>query len=98
MKDLAETLARVAKRGYSEAFDISEGRLHSRGGTHDVRDVSLADTLFIDQGTDPGDDVTIYLLKTASGAQGYLLIPDSPHTDRDKAQFIDRLIESRKLH
>lgn len=96
MKDLAETLARVAKRGYTEAFDVSEGRLHWRGGAHDVEEVSLADTLFIDQGTDPGDDVTVYLLQTESGTRGYLVIPDSPHIDPGKAQFIDRLVGARE--
>jgi hypothetical protein len=95
MKDLAETLARVAQRGFTEAFDASDGRLHSRRGMHEIEDVAVKDTLFIDTGTDPGDDVTIYLLSTASGMQGYLVMPGSPHIDPAKAQFIDRLIESR---
>jgi hypothetical protein len=95
MKGLAETLERVRRRGYTEPFEVRGHELVGIDTRFDVDDVIVADTLFIDNGTDPGDDVTVYLLKAGADAKGYLLMPDGPHTDPATASFIDRLVNSR---
>jgi hypothetical protein len=51
-----------------------------------------------DNGTDPGDDVTMYLIESRSGPQGYLILSDSFHTDPRKAAFIDALLTQRRIN
>ena len=88
--DLAELLDEVIARGYTRNF----------GGNHKLlpelidSDLRVVNTISFDGGTDPGDDVTIYLIE-ARGAKGYLLLSDSFHTDPRKAAFIDALLARR---
>jgi len=49
-----------------------------------------------DNGTDPGDDVTMYLIGSSSGLNGYLILSDSFHTDPRKAAFIDALLTKQR--
>ena len=50
-----------------------------------------------DSGTDPGDEVTMYLIDSISGLNGYLILSDSFHTDPRKAAFIDALLAKRRV-
>ncbi len=50
-----------------------------------------------DCGTDPGDDVTMYLIESNSGRKGYLILSDSFHADPRKAAFIDALLSKRHV-
>jgi hypothetical protein len=95
MQGLAEILERVRKRGYTEPLEVRGHKLFATDTGLEVENVTLADTLFSDNGTDPGDDVTVYLLKVGADARGYLLMPDGPHADPATASFIDRLMDSR---
>jgi hypothetical protein len=84
MIELAKVLDIAHSRGYTKTFDAK------RDG---VEYTALVDTIYLDAGTDPGDDVTIYLLKTGSGALRYLLVSDSFHADPRTASMIDEIIE-----
>ena len=55
------------------------------------------DVIQLGAGTDPGDDVTVFLLETDSGIRGYLLVPDSFHADPGKARFVDALMGPRRI-
>ncbi len=98
MHDLAELLEQLRQRGFDRSFDSDIGRLSSTREPHDqnVGSVRLVDVIQLDGGTDPGDDVTVFLLETASGVRGYLLVPDSFHTDPGKARFVDALMASKR--
>ena len=56
-----------------------------------TRDVRVVDSISFDGGTDPGDDVTMYLIEAPS-EKGYLIVSDSFHIDPRKAAFIDALL------
>ncbi|MDX1406297.1 MAG: hypothetical protein R3192_17290 [Woeseiaceae bacterium] len=85
MTELADVLASLERLGY-EPFDLQR----------DVVPISVTDTIYLDAGTDPGDDVAIYLLETGSIARRYLLLSDSFHVDPQKARLIDEITASRK--
>ncbi len=98
MRDLADLLEQVRDQGFDHCFDSDIENLSStrKPSDQNLGSISLVDVIQLDAGTDPGDDVTVYLLETDSGIRGYLLVPDSFHTDPGKARFVDALMASRR--
>ena len=94
MKDLADFQVEVIARGYTRDFaiDLKSVAADITNGLHIVESVTF------DNGTDPGDDVTMYLIESRSGPQGYLILSDSFHTDPRKAAFIDALLTQRRVN
>ncbi len=86
--DLADFQAEAIARGYTRDFAI-EAR--SAAAAY-VKELRIVEYVTFDSGTDPGDDVTMYLIKSTSGLKGYLVLSDSFHTDPRKAAFIDTLL------
>ena len=86
--DLADFQAEAIARGYTHDFAVD-----ARSAPEDFSgDLHVVDYVTFDSGTDPGDDVTMYLIESRSGPKGYLVLSDSFHTDPRKAAFIDALI------
>jgi len=85
--DLADYQAEAIAHGYTHnfAFDASSA---SAAIASELR---IVEYVTFDNGTDPGDDVTMYLIESPDGPQGYLILSDSFHTDPRKAAFIDAL-------
>ena len=98
MRELAEVLERLKGQGFDRCFDTRKGYLSLAGqqGTWNAKQARVVDVIGLDGGTDPGDDVTVFLLETDSGIRGYLLVPDSFHTDPEKAALVDALMARRK--
>ena len=98
MRDLAELLEQLRQQGFDRSFDGDIDHLSSARAPSDQNagSVRLVDVVQLDAGTDPGDDVTVFLLETDSGVRGYLLVPDSFHTDPGKARFVDELMASKR--
>ena len=94
MKDLADFQVEVIARGYTHnlAFDLRSAAADITNELHVVEYVTF------DNGTDPGDDVTMYLIESRSGPRGYLILSDSFHTDPRKAAFIDALLTQRRVN
>ncbi len=93
MKDLAEFQAEAIARGYMHdfAFDL-------RSAPANIADeLRIVEYVTFDGGTDPGDDVTMYLIDSLSGLKGYLILSDSFHTDPRKAAFIDALLAKLRV-
>ncbi len=95
VRELADLLDQLRHQGFDRCFDGDVEYLSSarEPGNQDL--VRLVDVIQLDAGTDPGDDVTVFLLETDSGIRGYLLVPDSFHADPGKARFVDALMGSR---
>ncbi len=91
--DLAELMSRARADGYTRNFSCSGGSLlcADSGERTAAADAWIVDSQSVDQGTDPGDDATLYLIETRKGARGYLVVADSFHADPRNAQFIDSL-------
>ena len=88
--DLADFQAEAIARGYTHAFD-------GRSAHADIAsELRVVECVTFDSGTDPGDEVTMYLIESTSGLKGYLILSDSFHTDPRKAAFIDALLANRR--
>ena len=93
-RDLADLQAEVIARGYAHDFSNDVRSLQIKG-THEspgLDELRVVDTTTFDAGTDPGDDVTIYLIESSRGHKGFLILSDSFHVDPRKAAFIDAVL------
>jgi hypothetical protein len=87
-KDLADYQTEAIANGYTHDFGI-DGRSAPSDIANELR---VVEYVSFDSGTDPGDDVTMYLIESNSGRKGYLILSDSFHADPRKAAFIDALL------
>ena len=62
-----------------------------------ANELRVMDYVTFESGTDPGDDVTMYLIESTGGLKGYLILSDSFHADPRKAAFIDALLSKRHV-
>ncbi len=90
--DLADYQAEAIAHGYTHDFGFNE----SSAPTDRANDLRVVEYVTFDGGTDPGDDVTMYLIESTSGLKGYLILSDSFHADPRKAAFINSLFANRQ--
>ena len=86
-RDIAELQDEVIARGYTRDF----GSSHKLLPEIIICDLCIVDSISFDSGTDPGDDVTMYLIEAPS-EKGYLIVSDSFHIDPIKAALIGTLL------
>jgi hypothetical protein len=92
--DLADFQSESIARGYTHDFATD-----ARSAAPDiVNELRVVEYRAFDTGTDPGDDVTLYLIESVGGLKGYLILSDSFHTDPRKAVFIDALFTKRRVN
>jgi len=92
-KDLADCQAEAIANGYTHDFGFD-----ARSAPADiVNQLRVVDYVTFDGGTDPGDDVTMYLIESTSELKGYLILSDSFHADPRKAAFIDALLSNGRV-
>ncbi len=92
-KDLAEFQAEAFARGYTHDFGFD-----ARSAPADIASkLRIVECVTFDTGTDPGDDVTMYLIESTSRLKGYLILSDSFHVDPRKAAFIDALLANKNV-
>lgn len=98
--DLAEVLDKVVARGFTHDFSRDGKSFWSKNTKEPLRldELRIVESIQFDSGTDPGDDVTLFLIESTRGTNGYLMISDSFHTDPRKARFIDALLAKSRNH
>lgn len=91
--DISDLLGEAERRGFIHNFAIEGERLRcaESGECFGLDEATIVWSQAVDQGTDPGDDATIYLIESASGRKGYVLIADPFHADPQKAAFLQTL-------
>ena len=89
--DLADFQAEAIARGYTHdfGFDLKSAP---------ANELRVLENVTFDSGTDPGDDVTMYLIESTGGLKGYLILSDSFHADPRKAAFINMLLANRRIN
>ena len=92
--NLADFMAEAIARGYTHNFAFDARSAHADIAS----ELRVVEYVTFDNGTDPGDDVTMYLIESASGLKGYLILSDSFHTDPRKAAFIGALLRKRRIN
>jgi hypothetical protein len=92
-RDLTDVLDEAQARGYEDNFVYKDRSFYcDRTGEHfDASDSWIVETVTVDMGTDPGDDSTVYLIRSDSGRRGYVVVPASIYADPGKSALIDRL-------
>jgi hypothetical protein len=96
--DLAEAVEELKKRGFNNLFEPDDDAFYcSKIDLREkVQNMKIVETWQFDQGTDPGDESTIYALETKDGVKGYIVISFGMHIDPRKAELIDQLIKSQE--
>jgi hypothetical protein len=96
--DLAEAVEDLKKRGYNNLFEPDDDAFYcSKLDMHEkVPNMKIVETWQFDQGTDPGDESTIYALETKDGIKGYIITSFGTHIDPRKAKLIDQMIKSQE--
>ena len=92
--DLADYQAEAIAHGYTHDFGFNE----RSASTDRANDLRVVEYVTFDGGTDPGDDVTMYLIESTSGLKGYVILSDSFHADPRKAAFINSLLANRQIN
>ena len=92
--DLADYQADAIARGYTHNFGFD---LKSAPADR-ANDLRVVEYVTFDNGTDPGDDVTMYLIESTAGLKGYLILSDSFHADPRKAALINSLLANRQIN
>ena len=91
--DLADYQAEAVAQGYTHDFGF-DGRSAPSNIANELR---VVEYVTFDCGTDPGDDVTMYLIESTGRLKGYLILSDSFHANPRKAAFIDALLSNRRI-
>ncbi len=86
--NLADFQAEAIARGYTHDFAFEA----KSAAASNAKELRIVEYVTFDSGTDPGDDVSMYLIESTNGLKGYLVLSDSFHTDPRKAEFIDTLL------
>lgn len=91
--NLIELQDLARERGFSHVFSASDNHVtcDGRETRYHADDLTIIDYRSVDTGTDPGDDATLYMIEAKDGTRGMLIVPDSFHTDPEKAQLVDHL-------
>ena len=84
VKDLTEYQAEAIACGYTHDFGF-DGKSAPSDIANELR---VVDYVSFDNGTDPGDDSTMYLIESTSGLKGYLILSDSFHADPRKSALL----------
>lgn len=91
MNDIADFQMAAAARGYRHNYAVHRDPVTAET----LNELRIVESRSFDNGTDPGDDVTIYLIDSSAGRNGYLIVSDSFHADPGKAAFIDALLAAQ---
>lgn len=91
--NLSDLQERACKLGFTHVFSASDNHVMCDGNQmkYHADELKIIDSQSVDSGTDPGDDATLYMIEASDGTRGMLIVPDSFHTDRDKADLVDHL-------
>ncbi|MDZ7689720.1 MAG: hypothetical protein U5K69_00935 [Balneolaceae bacterium] len=95
-RDLAEAIEDAKDKGFSNLFEVQENGLTTKGIEQEfsIDQLNIVSSFHFDQGTSAGDDRSLFLIETASGVKGYLSTGYTTYKNRQKAEFLDKLINN----
>ncbi|MDR8392072.1 hypothetical protein NC796_13030 [Aliifodinibius sp. S!AR15-10] len=96
-QDLAEAIEDIQQKGYTHLFEVHDNALRCKETEEEYPSAKLriVSTYKFDRGTDPGDDSSLYLIETDSGVKGYIVGGATMYRDREKAEFLDQLLQKK---
>lgn len=95
---LDDLQANAKEHGFEHHFMCKDDGVRSEGTGHIYQpdELRLVHSNSTDNGTDPGDEATLYMIEAKDGTKGVMIIPDSFHADPQEARLIDILRQSRQ--
>ena len=95
-KDLADAVESLKEQGYTYIFGLEEDciKCNSLETEYSPDELTVVESHFFDQGTDPGNESSVHAITAESGVKGLLIVSYGMYVDRAKAALIDRLIKS----
>jgi hypothetical protein len=96
--DLADAVESLKEQGYIHVFGLEEDCIicNSLKKEFTPDELTVVESHFFDQGTDPGSESSVHAITSESGVKGLLIVSYGMYVDRAKAALIDRLIKSSK--
>ena len=96
-QDLADAIEDIREKGYTHLFEVDDTHMKCKkiDEKFSIDQLRIVTSYQFDQGTDPGDDSSLYLIETDSGVKGYLVGGTTIYRDREKAEFLDRLLQKK---
>lgn len=94
--DLADAVESLKEQGYTHVFGLEEDciKCNSLEAEFTPEELSVVESHFFDQGTDPGSESSVHAITTESGVKGLLIVSYGMYVDRAKTEIIDRIIKS----
>jgi len=97
-RDLAEAVEDLKENGYSNLFEDKKLRkiIDSDQMPDFIGKLKIQGVYHFDEGTDPGDECTLYVLKLPDQRNGYIILSYGIYKDPEKADLIDELKKLEK--
>lgn len=97
-RDLADAVESLKEKGFKHTYELGDNFITCKEleAEYSTDDLSIVETHKFDQGTDPGSESTVYAIESDSGVKGTLIISYGKYVDPQKAELIDRLLESHE--
>jgi hypothetical protein len=94
--DLADAVESLKVQGYTYIFGLEEDciKCNSLETEYSPDELTVVESHFFEQGTDPGNESSVHAITAESGVKGLLIVSYGMYVDRAKAALIDRLIKS----
>lgn len=94
---LADLQANAKEHGFEHHFIAEKDGVRSdgTGKLYQAEELRLVHSNSTDQGTDPGDDATLFMIEAKDGTKGVMILADAFHADPQKAEIIDILRRKR---
>jgi hypothetical protein len=94
---LADLQANAKQHGFIHHFMCERDGVRSDGTGHLYHpdELRLVHSNGTDNGTDPGDEATLFMIEASDGTRGVMIVADAFHTDPHKARIIDQLRRNR---
>jgi hypothetical protein len=93
--DLADAVESLKEQGYIHIFGLEEDCIQCKSLEEEftLGELTVVESHFFDQGTDPGDESSVHAITSESGVKGLLIVSYGMYVDRSKAALIDQLLK-----
>jgi hypothetical protein len=97
-QSLSEAIDELKQKGYCGVEVTKNGTLKiGKKEYASCDDLDIQESIYFDLGTDPSEEVDLYLLTTADGGKGYLVHGISEHLQPGRADIINRLLRKHSI-
>lgn len=97
-QSLSEAIDELGQKGYCRVEVAKNGTLKIGEKKYtSCEDLDILENINFDLGTDPSEEVDLYLLATTAGDKGYLVHGLSEHLQPGRAEIINQLLRKHSI-